>query len=339
MSTQLKNIFIALVVITLISCNTKNKEKSDSGSVAVKVITTEKELEELNNNIVSEPNNSALYHQRAKYYISTKDFNAALLDMSRVMTLDSSKAEYLLTLSDLYYFTNRTGTSKYYLEKIVQLEPKNTEALLKLAEIFLYVKKYQEAFDNVNKALQVDVKLARGYYIKGKCYEEIGDTAKAISSLITATEQNPDFYAAFVDLGFLNAAQKNKAAIGFYDQALRINPNSIEALYNKGKFYQDMEQYDDAINTYNTLLKVDSANSPALYGIGAINFVKEDYKTAVEYFSKTIHFNPKYVETYYSRGISYKNLNDKQKAVEDLKMALQLYPEYTAAKEALSKLK
>ena len=330
------SILSLLLLFIVISCTNTTTDSKITTSDTV-VVTTEKQLLELNEKIKKQPSNPTLYHQRAQYYVSIRDFNAALQDMSSVMNLDSTKVEYLITLSDLYMFANRTSESKKYLEKIIRVDPKNTEAMLKLAELYLYVKKHQESIDYVNKALQIDDQIAKGYFIKGMNYFEIGDTAKGISSIITATEQDPEYYSAYMMLGVISAKQKNKAAIGYYDNALRINPTSTEAKYNKGKLYQDIGQWDKAIDEYKSLLVIDSTYSTALYNLGAINMVgKNNNAEAINYFNKTIYFNPKYVEAYFARGLCYKNLKNKNKAIADLKMATQLNPEYAPAKEALN---
>lgn len=328
-----------LAVIILSSCGSST-DKTDSTTLSKDtVVITEKELVELNDNITKEPSNPTLYHRRAKYYISIRDYNAALIDMSQVMNLDSTRVEYLLTLADLYSFANRTSYSKRYLEKIIKMDPKNTETMLKLSELYMLVKKNQESINYANMALKIDEHLSKAYFLKGMNYLDGHDTLKAISSFITATEQDPEYYSAYMLLGTLNAQKKSITAIGYYDQALRIDPKSTEAYYNKGKFYQDVKQYDKAIETYNTLLSIDSTYTAALYNIGAINYVNEKYMDAVRFFSKTICFNPQHVEAFYARGLSYKYLNDKSKAVADFKMAVQLKPDYGAARDALSEVR
>lgn len=327
-----------LVCIVMISCGTKPNSTDNTQPKDTVVVTTEKELTELNDNITKSPNDPKLFHRRAKYYISIHDYNAAMLDMSHVMKLDSSRVEYLLTLADLYSFANRTSYSKMYLEKILQMDPKNTEAMLKLSELFMLVKKSQESVDYANMALKIDGHLSKAYLLKGMNYLDAHDTGKAVSSFITATEQDPDYYSAYMLLGTISAAKKDPSAVAYYDNALRIDPKSTEAYYDKGKFYQDVKQYDKAIDTYQALLKVDSTYSSALYNIGAINYVNEKYKDAETYFSKVIFFNPQNAEAFFARGLCYKYLNNKAAARADFKMAVQLKPDYESAKSALSDL-
>ena len=56
-------------------------------------------------------------------------------------------------------------------------------------------------------------------------YKDLGDTAKAISSMQTAVEQDQQYYNAYMQLGILCAAQRNKLAVDYYKNALKVIPN------------------------------------------------------------------------------------------------------------------
>src|SRR4051812_20629938 len=97
-------------VILLASCSgdsSKSETKTSDSSSG-----TSEALAQLNDQLTKEPNNADLYHQRAKYYLAAKQFNKGLEDMQHAMNIDSTKAAYFLTLSDLYFVSNQTGASK-----------------------------------------------------------------------------------------------------------------------------------------------------------------------------------------------------------------------------------
>src|SRR6185369_1058886 len=150
---------------------------------------------------------------------------------------------------------------------------KNVDAMLKLAELYFYVKKYDKSIEYINMALKINKYNAKAYFMKGMNYKEIKDTAKAISSMQTAVEQDQTYYNAYMQLGILNAAQKNPLAVQYYKNALRIQPNSTEAWYDIGKYYQDVMDWTQASEAYATLLKIDPKYKNAFYNLGVINLV------------------------------------------------------------------
>ena len=75
------------------------------------------------------------------------------------------------------------------------------EAHLKLAEMYLYLKRYKDAIVQTNEVLKVDGNNAKAYFIKGYVYADAKDTAKAIVSYETCIEKEPGYYEALFELG------------------------------------------------------------------------------------------------------------------------------------------
>ena len=228
---------------------------------------------------------------------------------------------------------------KDLLEKCLSLDNKNVDAMLKLAELYFYVKKHDKCFEYINMALKIDKYNTKGYFMKGMNYKELKDTAKAISSMQTAVEIDQTFYSAYMQLGILNAGQRNPIAIDYYKNALRIQPQSKDTWYDIGKFYQDAKNWDKAIEAYNVLLKIDPMHKNANYNLGGIYMVgKNDYKSSLTYFSKALSIDPAYVEAYYGRGVCYQTMGDKKNAATDFKACLSINPNFEEAANALKGL-
>lgn len=324
--------FVSLVFLASCGNNATTSENKTADSAATNIPA---ELKGINAEILANPNNPELYHKRAKYYLDNKLFEEGLADMSRAMKIDSSKAPFYLTLSDLYFAINKSGDAKRALEKCVQLDDKNVDAILKLAELYLYVKKNDKSIEYINMALKIDQYNSKAYFMKGMNYKDLKDTAKAISSMQTAVEQDQQYYNAYIQLGILCAAQQNKLAVDYYKNALRIQPKSVEAWYDLGKYYQDVEDFNNAIGTYTTLLKFDN-NKNAFYNLGVIHLVNaKAYNKAVDYFTAAINIDQKYTEAYYGRAIAYKQLKDVKKAALDLQSCIAIDPQYQPALDAI----
>ncbi len=334
---------LGLIVISIVfsSCKTGNENTAADTHRAdslLKAINSP-ELAALNKKILDNPDDATLYNERAKIYLQFKQFEDAINDTKRSIRMDTSNAAFYLTEADVFFAANETRNAKEVLENVVKKFPENTDALLKLGELYYFVKQYENAFAKINQALKLNVNLAKAYYLKGNIYKEIGDTGKAISSLETAIEQDNKNYGAFLDLGIIYGAKKNALAFEYYKNALNINPTSVEALYAKAKLLQDMGQIKEAVDVYNQILKIDATHEFSLYNLGAIelSFNKNPQK-ALDYFTNAINANPKYAEAYFARGACYQELKDKDNAVADYNMCLQLRPNYEPAIEGLNSI-
>lgn len=326
---------IPVLFLAVVACTpSENKElvqqNEHADSLSIKLNAPE--LKAVNAEILNDPSNAALYNKRAQIYVSLRQLPEAMYDVKRALSLDSTKAEYYLTKADVLFSQNNTRQSKETLELIAKRFPTNTEALLKLAELYFLVQDYQKAIDYVNSALKIDETIAKGYYIKGSIYRESGDTARAISSLETATEQNNRYIDAFYDLGVIYAARKSPLAMDYYKTVLRLDPSHEQAGYASAKLLQDFGKYDEALLGYEQLVKQHPSCEHCYYNLGAIHLeVKKDPKKALGYFTKAIEIDPNYADAYFARGYTYVKLNDKESAKADYNMCLKIRPNYTEA--------
>ena len=318
-----------------VSCN-HGKIASIDTSIPFDSISKSMDISNLNSLISHDSSNPTLYYQRAHYFLNHHRLNEAMMDMSRVLKLDSTKPEYLITFSDIYFAGNHTGKSKDALEQCLKLDPANTKAMLKLAELFLYVKKHEQAIQMINQALKINNHLALGYYLKGLTYKDVGDTTKAISSFVTATEQNPDDYLSYSELGMLFAHRKNPLAIQYFNNAIRIEPRSEEIYYNRGKYYQDNQQWNLAKSDYLSLIRLNEGAVNAHYNLGAILLVENKLDSAQLEFAAALKNRPNYVEAVFAQGVCFKMKGKVNEAINEFKHALTLQPDFKPALEALN---
>lgn len=334
--------FFVFIEICFQSCQNSNKTEdvlitAKHDSLVEKLKSPD--LKAVNAELLKEPNNAELFNKRSKIYMRLKQWDEAIGDALRAIAIDSAKADYYITLADVYFASNKTRYSKDMLESAVKKFPDNTDALLKLGELYFLVKQYENAFTYINKALKIDENIARAYYLKGTIYKELGDTTKAISSMRTAVDQEPGYFNAVFDIGVLYAARLNPMALEYYDNALRLKPNNEDVLYAKAKFFQDAGKINECIILYDQILTLNKNNEYVLYNLGAVYLeYKKDVNRAVDYFSKAIAVNPKYTEAYYARGFCFQKLKDNNNAKADYNMCLQLQPNYEPAIDGLNSI-
>ncbi len=297
------------------------------------------QLVALEKRIVADPGNGALYAERARLFVGADSLRQAFSDWQRAIAADSTNAGYRIELGDLYYRETMVDRARAQFERAIALAPEMPEARLKLAEIELVLRHYREAMALVNEALRMAPDQAKGYYLKGWIYKEVGDTALAISSLRTAVEQDPSHYSAFIQLGLLHAAKHDPLAAQYYRSALALRPNSVEALYDLGMYHQEHGQDSLAMATYARIAEVDSLNALAPYNTGYIHLeLRGDPRAAIPWFTRATDLNTNYYQAWYNRGVAYERLRRLDSAAADYQVALLIRPDYDLAAEALQRV-
>lgn len=334
--------FIATILLFAVNACKNNPEQTETeikvtDSLSIKLNSPE--LKAVNAELLKDAGNPDLYNKRANIYISLKQLTEAVNDAKRAIKMDTTNATYYMTLVDAYYAQNSTRLSKELLEIVEKKFPDNVDALLKLSELYYLVRQYQKGIDYVNKALKINDRLAKAYYLKGSIYRESGDTTRAISSLETAIEQDNKYENAFIDIGVMYAARKNPIALEYYNNALKINPSNENTVYARAKLLQDIGKIDEAIIEYKAILTKNKNCETCYYNLGAIYLeIKKDNKIALENFTNAIALNPNSAAAYFARGYTYSKLKDKESAKADYNMCLKIQPNFEAAVQALNEL-
>jgi tetratricopeptide (TPR) repeat protein len=329
-------LIIIVLILSLGSCKFENKDNAGGSVVKDSVKTT---LDDLNKQITGNPSDPELYNKRAAFYLLDQEFDKAFKDINLAISLSPKNPLYYITLSDIYLLQGQAKNCGESLAKAISLDPKNNEALLKLAKLNLIIKEYPATFDNIKKALNVDPVNPRAYFIRAIALLEKGDTVRAVDDLKKAADQDQEFFDAYLELGELYSIKKDKMAADYLRNALNIRPESKEALYLLGMFYQENNQFDKALETYAILGKVDTTFKNAPYNTGYIYLVYlKDFQKAAQFFSRAIQKDPGYAEAYYNRGYAYELSDQIDKAYSDYKMTLKLKTNYQKAIDGLNRL-
>lgn len=336
---RLAPFWLLLVVSVVISCQGRNgsESKNQADSLSASVIDTS--LDVINKKISEDPTNPELLHSRALLYIDLKRFEEALTDMRSVLSLDSTKSAYYITMADLSMAANRTFNAKMFLERAITIDPENHEASLRLAELNFIVRRYPESLEILNKLISKDKSDTTALLMRGFIYKENGDTNRAISDFRTAVESNPEFYSAYHQLGMIFQLRNDPICEGYFSNAIRIRPNSEEALYGRGLWYQEHDEYDKAIQDYTSIIKINPGNKSAHFNLGYLHQVHlKVYAEAVKHFTRAIEVDGQYAEAYLNRGLCFESMGDIGGAKKDFEAALLHRPGYRLAQEGMGRV-
>ncbi|MBL7962448.1 MAG: tetratricopeptide repeat protein [Flavobacteriales bacterium] len=333
----MRHLTILLFAAVLAGCDRQPKTAAPAEAPVLDELSTA--LQDMEQRILRDPQNAALYAERARLFERFAKPNEAIADWKRALAVDSANAAYHIALGDLYYHSLKVDEADAAFNKALALEPGNNEARLKVAEMKLMLRQYKPSMDLVNEALRSDPNLSHGYFLKGWIYMETGDTGRAISSYRTAVEQEPDNYRAWMELATLHAQRRDPLALQYYTTALSLQPNSVEAWYGKGLFAQENGRDSLALACYDSIKYIDPRNPAAWYNSGYVRLEHlNDALRAVKDFTAATKLAPKDVNAWYNRGLAYERKGSLDSAAADYRHALDLEPRYEPAAMGLQRL-
>ena len=84
-----------------------------------------------------------------------------------------------------------------------------------------------------------------------------GEPEEALLHYDTLLMQRPDNYIVLFNKGYVNYVylEDNEAALDYFNQALEVKPDYLDAKYNKGRVIEQMGDYAQAMEIYKEVLK------------------------------------------------------------------------------------
>lgn len=323
------------LVVFLTGCTNPQQEKpvppKSNDPVQARIDAITKELEK-------KPKAADLYFERAQLRQQIEFMEGALNDYYMATRIDSTKPQYYLAIADFFVQTGNVEKSIEASEIGAKLDAKNPKHHINAAKSALVLKDYPRAIDFVNKALMIDKFNPQAYFFKGYAYDEMGNKEKAISSFITASEQDPTWDIPFQHIGMIYAEQKNDLALKYFDNAFAANPKNTEAIYQKALYYKETKRIDEALKELKNIIAVRPQYSKAIFAVGNILFDQGKIEEALKNFILCTAVEKTYYKAYYMAGQCYEKKQQKEQAREAYKTCLIFKEDCQEAKDALKKL-
>jgi tetratricopeptide (TPR) repeat protein len=217
------------------------------------------------------------------------------------------------------YYTNRGSTFfalKQYdkalldYDKAIQLNPNLASAYMNRGSLYSVLKKYDKALADHNKAIQIN---SQSTILSSN----IGQTNEL------STEDAMSYYNRGIDF----YVQGNyKDAIADFDNAIKINPELVEAYTNQAAaIIAQKGDLNKAQALLTKAIQLDPQHASAYLNRGIVYYELGNQKKAIDDYDKTIQLSQSiYPEVYLNRGIAYVRIGNKINAIEDIEKSIQL---------------
>jgi tetratricopeptide (TPR) repeat protein len=117
-----------------------------------------------------------------------------------------------------------------------------------------------------------------------------------------------------------------KEAIAHYREALRINPNDVDANNNLGNILAKSGKYDEAIGHYFQALKADPEDAKGYNNLGNVLSSLGRNREAIDRYREALQIKPDFAQAHYNLGRSLAELGEVEGAIESYKAALRIDP-------------
>jgi tetratricopeptide (TPR) repeat protein len=249
----------------------------------------------------------------------------------------------LLSCNDNINTTN-TGNSQMpeeekKLRDEISKDPSSAQVRNKLVDYFVENGDYTNAIKESDQLITIDSNNADSWDANARLNFLNRDTVRAKRAFEKAIKISPD-PQFIISLATLYAQTKDPEALNLADLLLKDpkGRTALQGLFIKGLYYnysgdkiKAIQFFDECLDNSYTFLDAYREKAIALYDIGK-------YADALKVLEIEVALAKNNEEAYYWMGKCLEKLGNKQQAIDNYKLALQIDNNYAEAKDALGKL-
>jgi tetratricopeptide (TPR) repeat protein len=331
--------YFSFVLGLLLFIGCKNNTSKSSVGDSDPILRSNPKLKAITEEIEKSPKDAELYFARGTMLHKMQQDTLAIKDYKTAASLDTGKAEYYSAVGDLLFENKDISGSVEWIQKAIAKNPSDRKAHLKMAKLFLYIRNYQRAFQEINLVLMKDVHNPEAYFLKGMVYKDMKDTARAISNFLTSVQESPDYRESVLQLALLYSAKKDPISLRYFDNAYKMDTNDVFPIFAKAVYYQNNKDYVAAKEQYKNCILKDSHYADAYFNMGYLLMQEDSVQKAWRQYNIVTKIDPTNPAAYYNRGLCSEMMDSIKNAVADYKIAISLDTGYSSPKEALKRLR
>lgn len=140
---------------------------------------------------------------------------------------------------------------------------------------------------------------------------------------------------SYVELGNVELLKGNmKQALEFYDKALKLDPENVDAWNNKGYLLTNLGKPEDGLQCTQKATELDPERGMAWNNMGFAQYRLGKIPDARRSFEKSVEIDPGLALAWYNLGILVGNQGGIDEAIFYFEQALEIEPNFEAAKHS-----
>ncbi|MBO0991470.1 CDP-glycerol glycerophosphotransferase family protein [Bacillus sp. SD088] len=246
-----------------------------------------------------------------------------------------NKMDNLLTrYVALKIYTKRDNVQGMYrnLLKLKPMYKNKTDYYYRLAKLSYRQKKWKQALDHINTAMQLAGDHSPdGYYVyKSESLIHLGESAKAISCLNEYLSTKPKDVQAWLKLANEHKKLRQwKDAAKSFESYLKLHPADSRASYQLAECYRKLKDYQHAEEKYQQAVNnldhkhVGQTLANSYYWLGLMQHNNNHLEQAFQSYNKAIELDQKLKGQRFGIGVFHEHYKQWEYAVEAYKTQLQ----------------
>jgi tetratricopeptide (TPR) repeat protein len=240
------------------------------------------------------PQNPDILYIQAMLASARNDRQGRTKYLNKVIAVQPGNSQALTALAMDLYMQKNYPLAKTTFIKAIAYDPNNSEALLGLAKVYYMQNELEKAGDTLNLALEKNPGYSVIWAERARVKSETNDLKGALEDIKKAVELDPEIYGHRVDYGnYLISSAKREEARKSFTEAIRIGPEDYLAYIYRAGLNDDLGYTDEAISDYSKINTLYPQYFYAAESLGILLWGKGDYAGSRAAFQQALSWNPK----------------------------------------------
>ncbi len=213
-------------------------------------------------------------------YMNLMQYPQAAKQISRALRQDAFNTGYLYVLGNIYDLWGKPVISKYYFDRVLDVDSNNFQAKIKLGKVLMDLKDYRKA-------------------------------EKVYGDLVLSDSLNDYFVRRFAFCKIKNG--DTTAAVNLLKNLFNTNYFTDKSSLLLAKIYYTEKKYDSALVVVNKALGHNTQNAELNKLAGDLYFKMKKYRTAIVKLQQTVMFGDSSADVHQKLGLSYYSLSKANK--------------------------
>ena len=279
--------------------------------------------EEFFKRVLKENKSVSALNYLAKIYIQKKDYEKALEYTRKAKDLEPENLDVLETqrqillklnrnkeaaiiykmirIRDPYFYpdyeqlaksakkTGENQTAVNYYTLYLNENPTDESAIDSRGWLYIYLEKYDSAYYDFNKLIQLDTTNYSYYFNKAYVLDFMDSIQEAIQVYHLCMMYNDTNQYVFNNLGYeYFRLEDYDNAEKYYTKSIELAPDYYLPLYNRGILYFNTKKYEKALDDFKNALSLSPENSGIIYYIANCYDKMEEKNRALDYYNEYI---------------------------------------------------
>jgi serine/threonine-protein kinase len=204
----------------------------------------------------------------------------------------AGKAEALLRVFQITRDPASIGRAADSARRAVELNGQLPPVHLTMGLVHLARGRYQDAIASLNRAVELEPRNTDALRELANAYEDAGRVAEAEATYRRAIELRHNSWAAYKDLGvFLNQRGRLGEAVPAFERVVALTPDNYSGYSNLGGIYLKLGRVQDAERTLRKSIQIRPTGG-AYSNLGTVAYLQGRYADASDLYRKAIELNP-----------------------------------------------